>query len=158
MGFFEYPHYPVDRYSLLSSVCLSVFAAAVLLYFKKNWIRPLFISGTILILCFLGLLSVKQEAAWNNSESLFAHTLQTLGDDPYKHDIYWRLGLYLYEKGRTDEAAQNFIKTLQIKPNHPDALYHLARIEYERGDPERALSYYQRLLQVAPNYFHDNNR
>ncbi|NTW66764.1 MAG: tetratricopeptide repeat protein [Nitrospirae bacterium] len=158
MGFFEHPHYPADRYSLLPSICWSVFLAMAFLYFKKKGIRTLLIVCMVVILCFWGVLSVKQVAVWNNSESLFSHTLQTLGGDPYRYDIYWRWGRYLYEKGRTDDAAQYFIKTLQIKPNHPEALYHLAKIEYDRGDHERARSYYQRLLQVAPNYFRNSKR
>ena len=152
MGFFEHPHYPVDRYSLVPSICLSILIAFGLISLIKNkYFSVISISILVVIISVLGWLSFNQVKIWNNSESLFTHIIKTLSNDPYKQDIYWRLGKYLYENGKKEEAIINFEKTLAINPNHPIANNYLAEIEYENGNLIKSIYHLQNILNVDPD-------
>ena len=154
MGFFEHPYYPVDRYCLAPSICLSILIAFGLISLIKNkYFSVISISILVVIISVLGCLSFNQVKVWNNSESLFTHMIRTLGDDPYKGDIYWRLGKYLYEHGKNEEAITNFENTLAIYPYHPMANNYLAEIEYNNGNLTTAIYYLQNILIVDPNNF-----
>jgi hypothetical protein len=154
MGFFEHPHYHCDRYSIFPSICFSIIIAFGLINLMKNkYFSVISISILAVIISVLGWLSFNQVKIWNNSESLFTHVIRTLGNDPYKQDIYWRLGEYLYNNGREEEAIINFEKTLAIIPNHPRANSHLAEIEYKNGNLIKSIYHFQKLLNFDPNNF-----
>lgn len=151
LGFFEHPHYPVDRYSLLSSICISIFIAISLILITKNKTFILFSIALIMIISIFGRLSFKQVKVWNNSESLFTHMIKTLNGDPYVQDIYWRLGAYLYPKKRTEEAIINLKNTLKINPVHLISHKLLGIIAYERGDFKNAIHHFQIVLKIHKN-------
>jgi predicted negative regulator of RcsB-dependent stress response len=154
MGFFEHPHYHVDRYSLFSSICLSILIAFGLINLIKNkYLSVIFVSVLLFTIGVLSWLSFNQIKIWNNSESLFNHTIDTLGKDPYQQDIYWRLGKYLYVNGKISKAIMNFEKTLAINPNHSIAHSYLAQIEYENGNLIKAVYHLQTLLINQPDNF-----
>ena len=154
MGFFEHPHSPCDRYALVPSICLSVLIAFGLIRLMKNgYYSRLSFSVLLIIIITFGWLSVKQIKIWNNSEYLFSYIIKTLGNDPYRQDIYWRLGKYLLQKGKTEHAIINFDKTLTINPYHPIANAYLAKIEYKNNDFAKSLYHLQNILISEPNNF-----
>ncbi len=135
MGFLEHPHYHVDRYSLVSSICLSILIAFGLINLIKNkYFSTIPFSVLLIVISVLGWLSFNQIKVWNNSESLFSHTIETLKNDPYQEDIYWRLGNYLYNNGKEAKAIMNFERTLAINPYNRKAHSYLAAIEYKNGN------------------------
>ena len=151
MGFFEHPHYTADRYSLAPSICLSILIAFGLISLIKNkYFSVISISILVVVISVLGWLSFNQVKVWNNSESLFTHMIRVLGNDPYKQDIYMRLGKYLYY-GKKEEAIINFEKTLAINPYHPEANEYLAEIEYNNGNLIKAIYHLQNILIADPN-------
>ena len=105
LGLTEYPHHPNDRYSYLVNITGSVLVAACLL---KSWrdrsLRLKALAGAGMAAALLALLSFVQVGAWKNSEALFRHMIRKLGNDPYRSDIYWRLGMVLSSEGRMAEA------------------------------------------------------
>jgi len=151
LGFFEHPHYSVDRYSLLSSICISIFIAISLIRIIQNKTFIIFSIALIMIVNVFGWLSFKQVKVWNNSESLFKHMIKTLNGDPYVKDIYWRLGVYLYQKKRTDEAIINLKNTLKINPSHPISHRLLGVIEYEKGNFKKAKYHFRIALKINNN-------
>jgi hypothetical protein len=154
MGFFEHPHFPVDRYSLLPSICLSMLIAFGITTIIRN--KYFFISSVsvlIITILVLSILSVNQIKVWANTESLFSHTISTMGDDPNKQNIYWRLGKYLYQKGKKEEAFINFEKTLAINPYHHDVHAYLAEIEYKNNNLMKSIYHLQKVLITEPNNF-----
>lgn len=131
MGFFEHPHYPVDRYSLLPSISLSVLIALLLIKIKSNAAYSKIVLVAILLIACLGFLSFNQSKIWHDSESLFTHMIKTLKDDPYQIDVHLRLGKYLYKKGEKEKAAQSFENILRIYPDDPIARQYLLKIQQE---------------------------
>jgi predicted negative regulator of RcsB-dependent stress response len=152
MGFFEHPHYPVDRYSLVSSICLSIIIAFGLINFIKIKYFPIIsVSVLLIVITVLGWLSFNQIKIWHNTESLYSHIIETLENDPNLQEIYWRLGnYYLCERGEKEKAIINFEKTLAINPYNPMAHRSLAQIEYENGNLIKAVYHLQKLVVITP--------
>jgi len=154
MGLTAHPYITPDRYSLVPSICLSILIAFGLISLIKNkYFSVISISILVVIISVLGWLSFNQVKVWNNSGSLFTHMIRTLGNDPYKGDIYWRLGIYLYEHGKKEEAIINFEKTLAMNPYHPITNQYLAEIEYNNGNLIKAIYHLQKFLIVYPNNY-----
>ncbi|WP_243371986.1 tetratricopeptide repeat protein [Geotalea sp. SG265] len=151
LGIFEHPHFTVDRYSLLSSLCFSVLASVVLVRLV-SMLRPLPVfCGMSVVLVVLAWLSFKQVAVWRNSETLFTHTIQTLGDDPYRAQIMGRLATYYYQIGQTERSIDTLKKLLVIKPKSYKANSQLASIYCAKGQFAAALPHYEKMLAQEPD-------
>ncbi len=153
MGFFEHPHYHVDRYSLVSSICLSILIAFILISLRNKYLSIVFVSLLLFVINVLGWLTFNQTKVWNNSESLFTHVIETLENDPYQRDIHWRLGKYLYENGNPKKAIMSFEKSLQFNPYHPISNKYLAQIEFENNNLIKSAYHLKNLLMTNPNNF-----
>ena len=121
MGLTEHPHYPSDRYSYIPGILWSVLLAAALLRLGR---RPGLFAGAVgawlVLLAVLGAMSVRQTRIWRDSVSLFEYTLAALGDDPYRADIHWRLGLGLCpSRDKPDEAMKQYRLSLAIESKAP---------------------------------------
>jgi len=153
MGFLEHPHYHVDRYSLLPSICLSILIAFILISLRNKYLSIIFVSLLLFVINVLGWLTFNQTKVWNNSESLFTHMIETLENDPYQGDIHWRLGKYFYENGKKKKAIMSFEETLKLNPYHPIPNRYLAKIELENNNFIKAANHLQNLLMTNPNNF-----
>ncbi|UCG59240.1 MAG: tetratricopeptide repeat protein [Phycisphaerales bacterium] len=152
LGLLESPHYHSDRYSLIVSLCYSTLLAACLVHPKaRRFSRSVLCLATAVIVA-LGALSFRQTRVWNNSITLFEHMIATLGDDPYRRDIHWRLGVVLANQGNTTKAREHFLRTLQIAPNHPRALYFIAFTHFQLGEHDLAIQYFDQLLRIEPHH------
>lgn len=155
LGLLEHPHYHVDRYSLIVSILWSVLLATWLANPKvRRFSRYLAFSLSIVAIVALGMLSFRQTKVWNNSVSLFEHMIRTLGNDPYRSDIHWRLGIVLVRQGNTEQAIEHFQRTLEIVPNHTVALYHLGLTYVQLGKYDLAIQNFNKLLRIEPDH-HD---
>ncbi len=154
MGFFEHPHYPSDRYSLVSSICLSILIGfAVIKLMRDKISRELSVAFFIMVIIILGWLTVNQIKIWHNTQTLFTHTIGTLKDDSYQEDIYSRLGKYLYKTGNHELAIINFKKALAINPYNARALKYWGQLEFDIGNLQEAAYYFKKYLMVNPGNF-----
>jgi tetratricopeptide (TPR) repeat protein len=152
LGIFEHPHYPSDRYSLIVSILWSVLLAAGLVYLKKEtFLFKISIFLSVIIITALGFLTYRQTQVWTNSITLFTHTLKTLGNDPYRNDILWRLGFVYTEKGDIDEGIKYCEKAVDINPGNINAQNTLGAILIEKNKPEEALRHLNAVLRINPN-------
>ena len=163
LGLTEYPHHHVDRYSLIVSISWSVLLAAFLASPKtRSFSRSIVLAFSIVAITALGLLSFRQTKVWNNSVTLFKYMIRTLGDDPYRNDIHWRLGIVLVRQGNTEQAIKHFQRTLEIIPNHPIAQYQLGaalQLHVNRGTElasqgklDEAVKYFNAVLAAKPDW------
>jgi hypothetical protein len=152
-GLFDHPHFHSDRYSLLSSIVLSIAAACLLVMVTINFRR---IAYVLYAICFiaiicLGCLSMKQSEIWNDSLSLFSYMIKKLGTNNYRQDIYWRLGKSLAERGRIDDAILNYRRTLEINPSQLVARNNLAKLLEYKGRYDDAIYHWDYLLRLKPD-------
>src|SRR5262249_15113731 len=148
LGLTEHPHYASDRYGLVVGILWSVLAAGAL---AKGVHRPLrFRAATLaagLATALCAGLTVQQIGIWKDSFTLFTHILCQLGDDPYRADIYWRLGVAQLARGQRAEAVGSFRRVLEINPHDEIAHTNLATIAFASGHFDEAGHHYAELLR-----------
>ncbi|MBU6415225.1 tetratricopeptide repeat protein [Patescibacteria group bacterium] len=125
LGLTEHPYYPSDRYSYVVSVIWAVPLAAALSMIWSWWggsarvLRALGLFGVLCLAAWWSILSFQQIYVWKNSETLFRYMITELGDNPYRSDILWRLGVFLADNGRYEEAIKNLSLAVKINPRNP---------------------------------------
>jgi len=153
LGVMEHPHYPCDRYSLIVSILWSVLLSAWLAYPKmKTLPYKISLVLSIIVISALGLMTVQQTRVWVNSKTLFGHMIKTLGDDPCKFDIYWRLGTVYELEGNTDEAIRYYLKSVDICPAFSNLQNHLGEMLIKKNNIEAAIRHFDLALRTDPNY------
>ena len=117
---------------------------------------PKWAAGAIAVLV-LGVCAVRakdQLRYWQNSESLFRHTLAVTGDNIV---ALHNLGVALSGLGRSDEAMGCFRRALQIDPKYDEALFDLGNILAGRGQYAEAVIYFEDALRLRPDHFEVRN-
>jgi hypothetical protein len=153
LGILEHPHCPCDRYSLIVSILWSILLAAWLVYPKTKTLPysiSIFLSSIVIVI--LGFLTFQQTRVWTNSKTLFTHTIKMLGNDPYRSDIYCRLGKVYQLEGNTEEAVQQYKKALQITPRDEMILYKLGVLMDKKGDFAEAIEYLRQAIKIKPDF------
>ncbi len=152
LGILEHPHYPCDRYSLIVSICFSVLIAAFLANPKtKKLARYIVFFLSIVAIVSLGTLSWRQTRIWNNTASLFEHTIRTLGDDPYSFDIHGRLGVFYFNQGQNTKAMEHLQKTIELKPNFIPAYITVSKLYVIQKEFDKAVMCLEKALIAMPN-------
>jgi Flp pilus assembly protein TadD len=151
LGLFEHPYYPSDRYSMLVAIVWSVLLAAGLVSIRDRRLFDVSVAGVLVVSVGLAAASVRQSAVWRDSVTLFEHMIRTLGDDPYRSDIHWRLGVAWAERGQPRLAMEEFHRTLAMRPDHAVARDCLRRLVVTQGDPGEIIGAYRRRLEAAPD-------
>jgi tetratricopeptide (TPR) repeat protein len=67
-------------------------------------------------------------------------------------DVYYCLGLNLYELGNVEESIKRLHQTIDIQPNHALAFYNLGIILWLQKKPEQAISYYRKAIESKPDF------
>ncbi len=67
-------------------------------------------------------------------------------------EYHYQLGRLQEAEGLYEEAADNYLKTLELSPNHQRALFHLAFRCDLSGDEEAAIDYYRQIAANSPVY------
>ena len=84
---------------------------------------------------------------WQNSGTLFAHTLDVTENN---YVAEHNLGTWLSKNGRIADAMDCFRRSLQIRPDNPDALFNLGNAFAKLGNWDEAIGNYQHALQITP--------
>ncbi len=152
LGLTEHPHYPSDRYDYIPGILWSVLIAAGLTSFwRQQKRRVIALAMCVAGLGLFGWLSFQQTRVWQNSITLFEHMIAKLGDDPYRADIHWRLGEYLFHRDKLDAARYHYSEVLKIWPTSMKAHSGLGDILVAQGKPDEALAHYAELVRLNPD-------
>ncbi len=89
-----------------------------------------------------------QASHWRNGESLWRHALAVTSGNFLAHD---GLGECLANRGRLDEAIDQFQKALNIAPGYPELETNLILALTRKGRTEEAITHLQALLKEHPN-------
>jgi len=146
-----------DRYTYLPQI--GIYVAAAWLVAEWSAKRPA--ARTAVVYLAAGVLAVlmacawKQTTYWQNSESLWNHTLDCTVDNVNAH---LNLGNALLQKGSANEAIAQYQQALQIEPDYAQVYYNLGNAFLQKGSVDDAITQYQEALRFDPGYAQaDNN-
>jgi protein O-mannosyl-transferase len=139
-----------DRYTYLPSIGLFIMAAWGIPLLTKSLPQRDGILSTLAaaVIIALAALSSQQLDYWQDSISIFRHTLQVTTGNYLVNDF---IGVTLANKGELDAAIREFRVALQINPNDTGIRRNLGFTLAERGDLESAIQEYQIALRISPN-------
>jgi Tfp pilus assembly protein PilF len=140
-----------DRYTYAPLIGVFIMVAWGLneLGANRHGLKPAAGILALLLLVACGFRTRDQIGCWQNSGTLFAHTLALTKNN----FIAWNnLGTYLAEQGNMTEAGDCCAKSLQINPHNFEAFCNLGNIMTKLGRLDEAMDYYQRALQIVPGH------
>ena len=139
-----------DRYTYLPSIGIFIIvawgAAGLLAGWRYRKI-VLAISASIVLAALL-LCTRMQVRHWQNSFTLFGHTLEVTERNYIMQNNYGNL---LYQNGHPAEAAAHFEEALRINPKHTGALNNLGVISYSQGRIGWAIAHWTKAEKLKPN-------
>jgi tetratricopeptide (TPR) repeat protein len=146
--FFRYS-FVADHFQYLAGIGpLTLAAAGISRLFgfvkKQEWA----LCGALVVV--LGALTWQQAGIYRDLETLWCDTLA-------KNPGCWlaqnNLGAIFVDKGRFDEAIENYRKAIQFNPNSAVPLYSLGVALADKGRFDEAIENYRKAIQINPNYF-----
>jgi len=140
-----------DRYTYLPQIGLYIAIVWMLSHVLSSHQAGRKVLATLAALSLSGsaVLAWHQCGHWQNSNTLWQHTLASTGPNANAH---YNLGLALKVDGRKDEAIQHYREALQIQPHHVGARYSLGNLLLEKGLMAEAAEHLDQVLQVEPNH------
>jgi cytochrome c-type biogenesis protein CcmH/NrfG len=138
-----------DRYTYLPLIgvfILLVWGAGEIL---ESWRLPkrAIWSMAMLILAACTARTLDQLRFWQNTETLFHHTIAVTKGNAV---AYYNLGEYYSGKGRLDEAVDDYLKAIQIRPGYDDALNNLGVALALKGELDKAVARIRESIHYQP--------
>jgi tetratricopeptide (TPR) repeat protein len=140
-----------DRYTYIPLIGLFVvlsWGSYDLLVRNSSKKAPL-IALVLLLVGSLTGASYLQARHWENSETLWQHTLDVTSDNYRAHTA---LGSLLEERGQTEAAVQHYQSAIRINPSYLEAQNKLGAIFSDGGRANEAIELYQNILRTQPNH------
>lgn len=100
-----------------------------------------------IVLPLLALAGAQQTAYWQNSETLWTHTLACTERNAVAHYNY---GVALAASSRIDEAMEQYRKAIDIRPDYAEARYNLGVLLNREGRVDEAMEQYRKVLELTP--------
>jgi Flp pilus assembly protein TadD len=145
-----------DRYSYLPGVGLALLLGGVVGVVAREaaagTVRPAIARAVALtgVVVALGLatLSFQQVQVWRDTDTLWRYAIDSEPDCAICHG---NLGVYLGNRGLTEEARTHFERTLAIRPDQVKAYSHLGYLHATKGEFKEAVEAYTKFLKRYPN-------
>jgi Tfp pilus assembly protein PilF len=135
-----------DRYTYLPQIGIYV----AVTWLVAEWrVSRVALGGLMAgVLAVLMVCAWQQTGYWQDSETLWAHTIACTTDNDTAH---LNLGSVLLQDGILDEAINHFQKALQLNPENATAHFNLATMLRRTGRMNEAISHFQQALQIKPD-------
>jgi tetratricopeptide (TPR) repeat protein len=138
-----------DRYTYLPQIGL--YAALTWLAWdfcrRRGVRREALVLAGMMAIAALGVVAFVQTSHWQDSESLWKHTLACTTDNAVAHN---NLGSFEYQHGRNDEAAADFQKAVDIRPDFADAHCNLGSAFLQQRRVDDAITEFQKAVELQP--------
>ena len=143
--------FAADRYSYLPTLFLGL---PLCFWIESHWKNIQTKILALLIVCILIWRTNTQVRIWQNSVSLFTHTLNLFPDYPIGQV---NLGNALRDQGDYDAAQQRYFRALVTRPTEYLAWNNLGVLYNQKNDLQKSLIFYQKAVESAPkekvNYY-----
>jgi tetratricopeptide (TPR) repeat protein len=135
-----------NRYMYLSMLGLLIIVAwgiKDLIANRARWRVVAAVSAAI-VLSSAAILTRMQVGHWQNSLTLFEHTLKVTKNNAIAENSY---GCALYEAGRANEAMLHLSNAVRISPTLSDARNNLGKVFLEERKPNEAIECFSELIR-----------
>lgn len=102
-----------------------------------------------LMICFLGLQSMVQVRYWQNTESLFAHTLELNPKSIIAHN---NMAVHYEGREQLERSLYHYRKAVTIAPNLTHHRYNLGNVLLKVGELREAREWFLKTLELDPSY------
>jgi len=139
-----------DRYTYIPSIglCLALVWEAARWRPAGGRSAPATAAIAALVLVAAIACTDRQLRYWQDTETLFTHTLAVTTDNAVAHV---NLGVALEAQGHRTPALRHYLEAVRINPDLAQAQNNLANLQDELGQSDDALSHYQAALRLKPN-------
>ncbi len=144
-------HAKADRYTYIPLIGLFIMAAWGVPDLLKKWKyrkEILLTSSALSILC-LCIITWTQVGYWENSITLFDHTLKVTDDNSL---IYNNRGNEYDDSGNYKQAVEDYSKAIAIKPHLAEAYYNRGNVYNRLGNYGQAIEDYIRAIEIKPDF------
>jgi Tfp pilus assembly protein PilF len=143
-------HAMADRYTYVPLIGLFIMIAWGSCDISKRWhYRKIVLAvPTVILLCASMISTGFQVRHWQNSTTLFEHTLDVTANNSMAHT---NLGVVLAGQGKLDEAVAHYTQALRIKPDHLEARVNMGAALAAQGKLDEAIEHYSEALRIKPN-------
>ena len=135
-----------DRYTYLPQIGIYI----GMTWAVAQWRLPKAVTGSLMAVSLIGLMALtwKQTGYWQNSETLWTHTLACTAQNDLAHN---NLGSALFQKGEVAEAINQYDEALSINPGYAEAHNNLGIALHKVGRDEEAVHQYELTLEIMPD-------
>jgi len=140
-----------DRFTYIPLIGLFIMITWGLPELLEAWrYHTVFLAvSAFLILLALMLCTIRQVRYWQDSVSLFEHTLEVTDNNWL---IHYNLGLALVRQGKMEDGIQHYREALRITPDSERAHNNLAVALAGQGKIEEAAFHYSEALRIKPDH------
>jgi Flp pilus assembly protein TadD len=138
-----------DRYTYLPQIGLYIAVTWAVTDLTRSWrFQQIALGAAALVV--VGALTWRawlQTSYWQDSETLFAHTLSVTG----KNDVALNnLGIIFLERGQLDDAISRLQAAIDLRPENGPAHDNLAKALLKKGQVAEAMVHYRKFLEIEP--------
>ena len=139
-----------DRWAYIPSIGIFIIIVWGGAYLFSRWRCRKWVPATasVALLSILMTTTWLQVQYWNNSITLFQHTINVTKQNCFAH---YALGFEFFKRNRHDEAIRQLAKALQIEGNFTPALDVLGSIRFYKGEIDEAIKIYEIISDIEPN-------
>jgi tetratricopeptide (TPR) repeat protein len=146
------PYMMADRYHYLPSIGIGIMMAWGIPDLLKKWNyrkEILLISSAVSILC-LSIIAWTQVGYWQNSMTLFSHTLKVTDYNNYL--AYNNRGNAYNSLGNYKQAIEDYSRAIEINPRSAEFYYNRGNAYKGLGNYKQAIEDYSRAIEISPRF------
>ncbi len=138
-----------DRYTYLPQIGIYVALTWLAAEWGGQWRAGRAVLGVLMTatLAVLAVCAWKQTAHWQDSESLWAHTVDCTAGNGVAHN---NLGNVLRREGRLGQAISQYEKALASKPDYAEAHLDIGLAFFQLDRVDEAIVQYQKAVEIEP--------
>ncbi len=145
-----------DRYMYLPAIGLYIAFSWEIsnyqsLHKSQKEVLSLVFGMTLFILTLSSFFQVKH---WENSVTLFSHTLRHTWKNETAHI---NLGIAYSDPKDEDKKLDHFLKAIKINPKNHRTYYNIGDIFLKNRELEKAIGHYKKALEIQPNFAKAHN-
>jgi hypothetical protein len=144
-------HAMADRYTYITLIGLFIMVAWGVPELLRKWSyrkEILLASSALSILC-LSIITWTQVGYWQNSTTLYDHTLEVTDNN---WPIYYNRGAAYYHLGNYRQAIEDLNRAIEIKPGYAEAYVSRGLAYNELGNYRQAIEDLNSAIEINPEY------